>query len=266
MSKLKLFRSTEKLVVDNATTILTAVGVAGTISTAVLAVRGGMKAQTKLNTDLYTASEEFNESEISFLDKAKVTWTCFLPAVGSASVTIAAIICSHRISAGRIAAVTAAYSLSESKLKDYKRAIEEKLGIERKEEVDEHFNRQRAENAATVERTPQRPIIISGDKQLFFDVYSGRYFEASMEDLRSAENDMNYKVIQDIQCPLSHFYEVIGLPSIALGDDWGWNATCPPEFKYTPNLDDNTGKACIWVEYDVEPLRGWNQTLSDYDR
>jgi hypothetical protein len=262
MSKFNLlFRSTERLIVDNSTTILTCVGVLGTISTAVLGIRGGMEAKEKLIAESDRRHQENGTSTpytFTNTEKAKLVWLDFAPAVGTAGLTIAAIVCSHRISAGRIAAVTAAYSLSESKLKDYKRAIEEKLGIEKKEEVDEHFNKQRAENAPTVERSPQRPIIISGDQQLFFDIYSGRYFEASMEDLRSAENDMNYKVIQDNQCPLSHFYETIGLPGIALGDDWGWDSTCPAEFKYSPNIDDNTGKACIWVEYDVEPLRGWN--------
>lgn len=249
---LNLLKPVSKLISDNSTTILTAIAVVGTATTGVLAARGGIKAQQVLAQ----ADEDFGRGDVRL--QTKLTWTCYVPAVASGAGTIAAIVCANRISAGRVAAMAGAYSLSESKLKEYKTAVEKKFGIETKQELDKDVAKQQASQAVPVERQPQRPIIISGDKQLFFDIYSGRYFEASMEDLRSAENDMNYKVIQDMQCPLSYFYEVIGLPGIALGDDWGWNATCPPDFKYSPNIDDNTGKACIWVDFDVEPLREWN--------
>lgn len=252
-----LYKSTEKLIEDSAPSILTGVAVIGTVATAYLAARAGFKTKLLIdeeNHSRYAASDKDSDVVVmTTKEVAQYTWAYFVPPVAAASLTIACVVSANHISAGRVAAMTAAYSLSESRLKEYKAKIEEKMGIKGAAVVQDNVDRERIKQTHGAEA-----IILGGEDVLCFDSHSGRYFKSSMEALRSAANDTNFEVIHSNYATLDFFWDLIGLSATAYSEEFGWSANCPMEMQFSTMMSSED-KPCLLVKYDVEPIRRWNQ-------
>ena len=66
-------------------------------------------------------------------------------------------------------------------------------------------------------------IQVEEGKQLFFDSYSSRYFESTMEDVLKAEYDLNRDLTLEDHVTLNRFYEYLGLDRVDGGDEIGWS-------------------------------------------
>ena len=250
-----LFKSSEKFIEDNAPTILTGAAVIGTVATGYLAVRGTSRAIATIEEKETNGGLKWSEMSKPVLtaSRAKLVWPHYISAIGAGSATIACVICAHRISASRIAAMAAAYSLSESKFKEYKDKISEKFGLEKAAEVHKEVAE---EKAVRVQRSTDA-IILGTEEVLCFDSYSGRYFKSSTEAIRSAVNDTNFEVVHNNYATLQFFWEIIGLDATAFSEEWGWTADCPLEIKFSTMMSSED-KPCLLIDYDVEPIRRWN--------
>lgn len=221
----KLFKPAQQFITDNTTVILSGVGVAGVVGTAVLTGKATVKAvelvQTEAASRVVPGTSDEKDGTYPPIPKAdivKLVWTQYVPAAGCATVTILAIIFAHRISAKEAAALAAAYSISESKFTEYKEKVQEKLGLKKEEAV-------RAEVAQDqVTKTPPgSDIILTGNGDVIcLDAYSGRYFRSNCETVRRAVNDLNADMINNMTATLSEFYQSIGLPRTGFSDDVGW--------------------------------------------
>lgn len=250
-----------EFVSNNATTLLTAGGVVGTVATAVLAGRGGFKAgQILLEEKGRIYSEQFQHEsqdnpvafeniELAKTDVVKLVGIHFLPPVLTGTATIAAIIMSNRISAQKAAALAAAYGLAERNLSEYKDKISEKLTGPKKQQIEDEIAQER------VNRTPGHETIILGDGNvLCFDSCTGRYFQSTVEQLRAAMNATIGEILQAEYVRTSFFYEEIGLKPTVWTDETGWNRDHLPELKITSGktlTEDN--KPYLSVEFSVLP-------------
>ena len=126
----QFFKSTGDLLVKKSPEILIGVGITGMISSTVMAVTATPKA-------LILIEAEKSKKEVDILsakDIVKVTWKCYIPAVATGILGAGCIIGSSAVSAKRNAALAAAYTLSESTLKEYQAKVVETIG-EKKEQV-----------------------------------------------------------------------------------------------------------------------------------
>lgn len=247
------FRSASRLAQENKTVLLTAVGVAGVISSNVLSARAGFKAaelifeeeSDRLDGDPqypgYTTREE----------RIKLAWVLYIPPVGVGALTIAAIILANRLDAQKAAGLAAAYSLSERAFTEYREKVVEKIGENKEQAVRDEIAKDR------VDRNPVKEVIIAGAGEvLCLDALTGRYFMASVEAVRKAENEINREILNHMYDSLSHFYELVGLPPTAFSDHVGWNLEnhCEVTFSTQISSDD---RPCMVIDFRVAPMEGY---------
>jgi hypothetical protein len=91
---------------------------------------------------------------------------------------------------------------------------------------------------------------------LCYDNISGRYFQSSMEELRQAENKVNYELVHHNQASLSFFYDQVGLPPTRHSDEVGWNSNNLLEINYSTQMSTDN-RPCIVVDFVVGPITGY---------
>lgn len=244
-----IFRHAEKFLIDNSPAILTGVGMVGTVSTGVLAYRAGSNSSAVI-IDHEAAQRIKGEAPLTNKEKAKLTWMNYIPPVASGAVTIVAIFGANHISAKRMAALAAGYSLLDGKFEDYKDKAKEKLGMKKEDEMRAEI----AQDGVDRNPPPATMIIVEG-KSLFKDEPSGRYFECTMEKIRAAENTINRKIAKDEYAVLTDLYMEIGLTPTSVSEEYGWDISNDPiDISYKAVITPD-GKPCICLDYNIHPIR-----------
>lgn len=240
------------LVEDNSTTILTGIGVAGTITTAVLSGRAGFKAGTEFEKieNLRIEHREANgpDDENEPMTTKEKLWEFgpqFIPVVGTTVVTVAAIIFSNRLSAKETAAMAAMYGLSDKTFQEYKEKVQEKLGQNKETALRDEMAQER------IDRNPPtgRDVIITGNGDvLCYDVLTDRFFRSTVESIKRAENEINAEILNHDMVSLSRFYEEIGLKVTPFSDSVGWNLNNRCEIEISTVMSPDQ-QPCISVDF-----------------
>lgn len=226
--------------------ILTGIGIAGMVLTTVMAVRATPKALREIEEE----KDRQGVTEIEPADTIKVTWKCYIPAAVTGTMSIICLIGAQSVNGRRNAALSAAYALSESALKEYQSKVVETIGEKKERTVRDSIAKDR------IDRKPvstQEVIITEKGNTLCFDYVSGRYFKSDREKINKAVNDLNRRMRDEMYISLNDFYYEIGLPEIGLGGDLGWNIDkgyIEPDF--SSQLTDD-GTPCLVISYLVEP-------------
>jgi hypothetical protein len=243
-----ILQAAEKFVTDNSPGILTGLGVAGTVTTAVLTGRAMIQADY-----LFRKEESVKQVDLSRKEIVNLVWKEFIPPAVSGATTIACIIAANQIGTRRTAAIAAAFKLSEQLTEEYKERVTKALGIQKEEKV-------RAELAT--DRMAQTPgsglIVVAGSEAIFFDEMSGRYFKNDIESVRKAVNEINHNINNYYSASLTDFYEMIGLKKTQFSDDIGWNTDELLDVKYAATLIED-GKPAISISYNKTPIRGYDR-------
>lgn len=256
MNLTALLSRSEKLVVDNSPAILTAIGVVGTVTTAVLSGKSAIKADHILRDDFDRRLQDANEIVEELLpatakEKVTLTWKLFVPPVASGLLTIAAIVGANHIGTRRAAGLASAFALSERAYVEYKDKVLEKLGPDKEKALRDELAQER------VSRTPgSREVLVVGTEVLCLDAYTGRYFTSSVADLRTAENDVNALVINNSYASLTDLYDRLGIPKTIASDEVGWNMQKMLKLELSAALADD-GRPCISVGYEVDSNRDY---------
>lgn len=245
-----LQRRAAQFVATNATSLLTAGGVAGTAVTAVLTAKATFKAAYII------AAEEEHDGELDGLEeyrtrkKIALVWKCYVPPVIVGSATIGSIVMAHRMSLQRAAALAAAYGIAEGRLEEYKGKVSEKLTGAKKQTIDDEIMQDRINK-----NPPSKEVVIlaSGDV-LCFDAYTGRYFQSTVEAVKRAESELNQKLFDTGMASLSEFYEDLGLPPTQVSDAVGWDGLVDGaiELQISTMMAPNN-KPCIAVDFSRMP-------------
>jgi hypothetical protein len=250
----QIAKQVEKYALDNAPSICTAIGVVGVVSTALLTAKASFKAAEIIEEASWIRKDEVTiHVHLTPLDKAKLVWPYFLPAVGTGTVACVAIIGANRIGSRRAAAMAAAYSISERAFAEYKEKVVEKIGEKKEQKVRSEIKQDR------IDRNPvsKREVVITGNGDvLCFDSLTGRYFQSSVETLRKAENDINRQILNDNYASLSEFFSKIGLSPTAISEELGWNLDYKLELEFDTTISEND-KPCLVVDYKVQPIRNY---------
>jgi hypothetical protein len=253
--------SAKKLLSDNATVILTAGGVVGTVTTAVLTARASFKAAEILEEErlVRLAAMPPQEQlpslpEIDTKTKIFLVWPHFVPPVITGGATIASIIMAHRMSAQKAAAMAALYGLSQRQLEEYKEKVAQTLTGPKNQKLKDEIAEDRVKN-----NPPSSQIIVVEGKVLCFDAPTGRYFQSTMEDIKKAVNATNSAILQRDGISASYFYEQLGLPSTTWTDDVGWDSLTQVDLDYSTIMAYND-QPCIVIDFRVLPKADWSRT------
>lgn len=226
--------------------ILTGIGIAGLITTTVLAVRATPKA-------LLLIDEKKIEEDVDKLKPVEVvrtTWTCYIPATVTGALSIACLVGASSVSLKRNTALATAYSLSESALKTYQEKVIETIGEKKEKEIRDEIAKGQLKKDPLV----NKEVIVTGKGEtLCYDTISGRYFKCDIEKIRRVEAMLNKELYSSMYVSLNDFYYEIGLRSTELGDELGWNTDMGPiNFDFSSQLaEDDT--PCLVINYHIAP-------------
>lgn len=234
--------------------ILIGMGIAGMVTTTILAVKATPKAVELIND----RKEELEVDTLTPIETVKATWKCYIPAAVSGVASIACIIGSNSVNSRRNAALATAYTLSESAFTKYRDSVVETIG-EKKEKAIRDKVSEKELKETPVNRT--EVITVGGGKTLFFDPMSHRYFYSTIDKIKKAENNLNWKINTDpfdYGVTLNDFYEEIGLPTTATGDALGWNIRIGMLDIYTSaqkveDDNDHEGEPCLVINFANPP-------------
>lgn len=246
MTLATIARQAEKLVADHSPHILTAVGVAGTITTAVLTGKAAFKASSMLAED----SPHLTTKEV-----VQKTWKLYIPPVAVGALTVSSIILANQIGTRRAAAMAAAYATSERLAKEYREKVIEKFGETKDQAVRDEVMQDRMNNEPVSKR---EVIITGGGNVLCYEALTGRYFLSDMESMKKAVNDLNYKVINHYYASLSEFYDLLGLDHTDISDELGWNSDKLLEPSFGTHIADD-GRPALSISFDSTPIRGYSR-------
>ena len=227
--------------------ILTGIGIAGMITTTILAVRATPKALELIEEQ----KEEESVDELSSFEVVKVAWKPYIPAIVTCVASTACLIGASSVNTKRNTALATAYKLSETALSEYRDKVVETIG-EKKERI---VRDKVAEERVKKNPVSKNEVIITGNgKTLCFDPISGRYFMCSIETIKKAENTLNKQMLHDISgyVSLNEFYDELGLDHTSVGNDLGWNTNQLIDIDFSSQLNDN-GEPSVVLDYLVAP-------------
>lgn len=251
----KLFKDVGATLSKHSPELLTGIGIAGMITTTVLAVKATPKALKLIEQkqqELYPDSTE----KLTPIETVKTTWKCYLPAVITGAVSTACLIGASSVNARRNAALATAYNLSATALAEYKDKTVEMVGTKKEREIRDKI----AEERIQKEPVNNSAIIVSGTGNTrCFDTITKRRFTSDIEQIKRIVNELNRRMVNgDDYISLNEFYYELGLDGCSVGEDLGWNVTRGLiELDFSAQLDTD-GVPCIVLDYMVAPKRGYN--------
>lgn len=212
----KMLKGFERFVSRRSPEILMGIGIAGMITTTVLAVRATPKAIDLINHE----KEERDEEKLPPLDVVKTCWKCYIPTVVTGVASTACLIGSHSVSARRMAALTAAYQISETALTEYRDKVVETIGEKKEKTIREKIDKDHIDQNPV---SDNEVIVTENGNTLCYDSFTGRYFRSDIDKIKKAVNELNRRMTYDIYVSLNEFYDELDLSHTVVGDDIGWN-------------------------------------------
>ena len=171
----KIGKNLGGLISKNSPHILTGIGCAGVVSTAVLAVKATPKA-----TIILEKEEEYRERKrlqsLTKMEKVKLTWKCYIPAGVMGATTIGCIIGANTVNMRRNAALASLYALSESAFREYKTKVVEEIGKPKETKIRDEIAKDRITNNP---QTPSNLVVVGAGVILCYDKLSDRYFKST---------------------------------------------------------------------------------------
>lgn len=193
----------------NGSIILSVLGGAGVVATAVTAAKATPKA-----IKLIEVYEEQKGENLTTLEKVKVAGPNYIPAILIGVGTIACIFGANVLNKRTQASLMSAYALIDNSYKEYKKKATELYGDEMHKEVISSITKDKYTD----------DIHVSDDKQLFYDEFSHRYFESTLEDVIKAEYNTNRQLQRNGEVYLNEYYEFLGLEPTPVGTELGWSS------------------------------------------
>lgn len=226
--------------------ILTGIGIAGMITTTVMAVRATPKALILIEDK----KDELETDKLTPLETVKAAWPCYIPAAIVGSVSAFCLVGASSTNLRRNAALATAYTLSESTLKEYQEKVVETIGEKKEQSIRESVAKDKLLN------NPVRGVILTdkGGHTKCYDVITDRYFESDKGIIERAVNKLNRQMRDELYVTLNEFYYEIGLDPSKMGDMLGWNIDKDYiEIDYSSHLDAN-GTPCLVLDYKIAPV------------
>lgn len=247
MNLSQVTKNVQKSLRRHAPEILTGIGVSGMIATAVMAAKATPKAMQLIQE----ASSQNEENSLTRVEKIKVAYKPYIPAIVTGAASIACIIGASSVSARRNAALVTAYTLSETALKEYKEKVIETIGEKKEKEVRDKIAK------SQIEKNPlsnNEVVLTDKGNALCYDAHSGRYFKSDIETINRAVNELNRRLILENTISLNEFYYEIGLSGTYIGDRLAWSVDRGLiEVSFSAQLAEDGVTPCVVLNFVSPP-------------
>lgn len=272
MSKLELItKSAGNLIKKRSPEILTFIGVTGLLSTVVLAVKATPKALELIEEERHSRNRQLRDEAIEkglenceiidklpTVDVVKTAWKCYIPAAVTGTMSIVCIAGASTVNARRNAALAAAYTITETTLKEYRNKVVETIGEKKEKVVRDAIAKDRIENDPVEKK---EIYITKNGETLCYDTLSGRYFKSDIDQLNKAVNEVNRRLVSDSYVSLNEFYYEIGLDGNKVGNVIGWRVDRGLiELDFSAQLSKD-GTPCLVMDYLRAPEYNFDRVL-----
>ena len=244
----RFVKSTKRGLVKHSPEILTGLGIAGMISSVVLAAKATPKALRLIEE----AKDKADTDKLTIPETIKAAWKPYIPVVLTCGASVACIIGANTVNTRRNAALATAYELSRNALTEYKERVVEEIGKEKEQKIQEKVAQKKVDNTPVTSEV----IVTGGGDILFLEPVSERYFKSDVETIRRIINDLNYRLMNGSEeyVSLSDFYDEVGLTHTAISNDIGWNLNHDGQISVSlPATKTDKGEPCLMLDYHVAP-------------
>lgn len=238
-----LIGSTKHALKSNSTTIFTALGVSGVVTTAYLTARATFKAAEVIIAD-ESRSGTADTAKQRLKERAPQIWKFYIPPAISTVASVGFIIAAQKSGARKTAAAQAAFAVTERAFSEYREKVIEEFGEHKDRAVRDKIAQDR------VDRLPEntKELFVTGPGSvLFLELFTGRPFVSDMETVRKAVNELNAKLLRNDYAYLDDFYHILGIPYTSQSGNLGWQSDKLLELSFSTTLFDN--KPCITFDY-----------------
>lgn len=256
--------------------ILTGFGIAGMITTTVLAVKATPKAlnlieeeKRRQNDVLLEESNKNNRDTCARIGKlkpvevVKVAWKPYVPAVLLGAASAACLIGANSVHARRHAALYSAYKLSETALTEYKDKVKEIVPEKKVKEIKQKLAEDKVDKVIANEDPDKKTkVIVSSDGDTWFiDPFSNQEFLSTSINIREAVVRLNDRLRDEMFVSLSDLYDELDIPGLdhtISSDDMGW---CVDDGNIVFDPSDaivRNGKAYVVMDFLKRPEYGYD--------
>lgn len=210
--------------------ILSCAASIGVIVTTVTAIKATPKALELIHNN---SKKNHDGDPYAFTKKEAVTsaWKCYIPSAAIGVSTIACIIGANILTGKQQIALSSAYALIQNSYKEYKDKLKELYGEEAHNAIVDAIVKENCNDThiTTVGGWLNTTLDFGeGDEpevtRLFYDSYSKRYFESTIEKVIQAEYHLNRNFVFRGITALNELYDFLGLPNTSYGDNVGWSS------------------------------------------
>lgn len=210
--------------------------IAGTVITAVLSWKAGIKADkiiSEQKAKIEALENDYEDEEIGMteeefkthkkdltIESIKKLAPVVAPPALACTGTIISVIGGYKVASKQIAVLSSLYTMSEKALAEYQDKAKELIGPKKAQEIKDEVAADKVKN-----NPPKSETVINTGKgdTMFYDPKSGRYFYSSPEAVKSATNTVNLRMMEEYYISLNEYYNELNLPDIELGEDMGFN-------------------------------------------
>lgn len=246
-------KSTKGYLYKHSPEILTGIGVAGMVTSTVLAVKATPKALQLIEEAKYGGG--FTE-KLPVKMVIQIAWKPYIPAALTGIASISCIIGASTVSAKRNAALATAYSISEKALSRYRDKVIETIGEKKEKEIKNKIAQDEVDKNP-ISKT--QVIMTSKGNTLCMDMISGRYFKSDIDTIQKIINELNRDMMYQNYVSLDELYSRLGLPSIKNGSELGWNIDRGfIEVDFGATLSED-GEPCLVLDFERGPEYDFNK-------
>ena len=227
--------------------ILTGIGVAGMVTSTVLAVKATPKAYLLVND----RKDELEVEKLPVAELVKTTWKCYIPAAVTCGASIACLVGASSVNFKRNAALATAYKLSEAALSEYKDAVIETIGEKKERSVRDKVAEERLKKNPV---SKSEIIVTDNGTTLCYDPVGNSYFKSNIQQIESAKNKLNARMLSENYVSLNDFYDELGIGPTKLGEDLGWDIYKDGliDIAFSSQLAED-GTPCLVMDYSIAP-------------
>lgn len=249
---------------------LSCVASVGVVVTAVVAVKATPKAVMLIQADS-RKNHDGDPYAATKKEAVVAAWKCYIPAVAIGASTIACIMGANALNRHQQAALTSAYALVQNSYKEYKDKLKELYGEEAHNAIMDSIVKEKCKDISITSTGGWYNSTLDFGEGMepeitrtFYDAFSQRYFESTIEKVIQAEYHLNRNFMFAGTIPLNDFYEFLGLEKTELGDTVGWSSVNGDIYWIDFNhhrltLDD--GMEIYVIDMVFEPTPDWMEDI-----
>lgn len=227
--------------------LLTGFGIAGMLTTTVIAVRATPKAMKKIEEK----KEELGKEKLSVKETVVATWKCYIPAVVTAAASTAALVGSTTISLNRNTVLATGLAISEAARKEFEEKTKEVIGEKKVDQIKEEVAKDKVKYADCPD-TKSLSTVGFASSYLCKDNVTNQFFMSDHETVRKIFNDLNSRLMREMYLTVNEYTDAFNIDHVPWGNDMQWDVNKRPFDPIITYGSTKDGVPCMIIDFDKD--------------